>query len=387
MAQPMNRLQQLLQQQRQLSMAPSPYRSALVQQLLQQAAQSGGSRSPVESINIASKPILAALLARQEQKAQQNQQNTTNAQQQRLMAMLQTLNNPQSDPAARNAAMQAANVYASNLLSTAPDNALGQYAMQRLVEGQPRGENVELSQGEGLYDSQGNLIVERNAPAEQVKPDQVNIRVAGPNGTSDIFAANIDPITGVATAKDRSYQPGEYQRVSTSIQGTPDEVFPSADERRASLGSRNLLSLEEAANDALNDNPEFDPTALFEAKGDLPLVGNIMASPGFQQYRAAADEWTANMVFMRSGTTARQDEKDAAFQNFWYRVGDDQTTLPFKQRLRLEAMREAYIAGQRANRIGSDEANEVLSDIDRQLSALQQGETAPRRINFNDLPQ
>lgn len=125
-----NPLQQLLQRQQQLNMAPSPYRSLLVQQLLQQAAQTRGSNSPIESINIASKPILAALLARREQEAQQRQQQTTSAQQQRLMAMLQTLNNPTSDPAARQAALQAANVYASNLPQ---DNGLAQYAMQQLT--------------------------------------------------------------------------------------------------------------------------------------------------------------------------------------------------------------------------------------------------------------
>lgn len=375
--QPINRLQQMLQRQQQLNMAPSPYRSLLVQQLM--AAQPRGSMSPIESINNASKPILAALLARRENQATERQNQTTSAQQQRLMAMLQRLNDPNTDPAARQAAMQAANVYASNLPQ---GNPLGAYAMQQLVGGNG-GEGFTLGDNQGRYDAQGKLIVERSTAEEPTEPDQVNIRAAD---SGEIFAANIDPVTGVATAKDRSYQPGEYQRVSTSIQGTPDEVFPTEGERNRALGSRNLLSLETAANDALNNNPEFDPTALFEARGDIPLVGNIMASPGFQQYRAAADEWTANMAYLRSGTTARQDEKESAFQNFWYRVGDDAQTMPFKRRLRLEAMREAYIAGARANRIGSEEAGDVLSEIDRELATMQQS-GQPREIDFNSLPE
>lgn len=87
--QPINRLQSLLQQ-RQLQLAPSPTRSALVQQLLAQAAQQPAqSQSPIESINIASKPILAALLGRREERAREGQQAREQATLQQMMAALQ----------------------------------------------------------------------------------------------------------------------------------------------------------------------------------------------------------------------------------------------------------------------------------------------------------
>ena len=56
------------------NMLPSQGRSALVAQLLQQSMQPNpGSMSPVESLNIAAKPILAALLSKQEDKARTTQ--------------------------------------------------------------------------------------------------------------------------------------------------------------------------------------------------------------------------------------------------------------------------------------------------------------------------
>ena len=99
-----NRLQQLLQRQQQLNMAPSPFRSALVQQLLQQSAQPRGSMSPIESINIASKPILAALLARRENQANEREDRRVAAAQAGLARTMQALLNPNTDPAARRAA-------------------------------------------------------------------------------------------------------------------------------------------------------------------------------------------------------------------------------------------------------------------------------------------
>src|SRR3990167_4249785 len=72
------------------SLTPSPTRSALVQQLLAGVQSGRGSKSVAESLAIAARPILAALLSKREEKAQKTE---TDAQRQ---ALSQALGIPQS---------------------------------------------------------------------------------------------------------------------------------------------------------------------------------------------------------------------------------------------------------------------------------------------------
>lgn len=133
---------------------PSQSRSALVQRLLaqslQQPAQSG---SPVESLNIASKPLLAALLANREDKARGTRE-------QGLAGALSRTSSP--DPYKAEAARRASTIIAGGM----PDNPLAQtllgaQAQQAFAGG---GDDFTLSQGQTRFNSRGQ-------PVASVAPD------------------------------------------------------------------------------------------------------------------------------------------------------------------------------------------------------------------------
>lgn len=146
---------------------------------------------------------------------------------------------------------------------------------------------------------------------------------------------------------------------------------PTEGEQRNAYASQNLLALNDAANQVITDNPDFDPANLFEP-GLLPGVGDYLASQPYRQFKSAADEWTTNVVFLRSGATAREDEKTSAFKNYWPQPLDDERTQANKELGRLEQMKRAYEAGRSANRIGSDEADQVLAEIDARVGEVQE---------------
>lgn len=135
-------------------------------------------------------------------------------------------------------------------------------------------------------------------------------------------------------------------------QGLPELIDlpgarPSESEVRAGGASGNMEALESNIEQVLARYPDYDPTALKNVPGN---ISNLAASEAHQQYRAAADEWTTNMVFLRSGATAREEEKESAFRNFFPQPGDGPETVEFKKQLRSNAAKLAKQSAGRAKR-------------------------------------
>jgi hypothetical protein len=141
------------------NMLPSQGRSALVAQLLQQSMQPNpGSMSPVESLNIAAKPILAALLSKQEDKARTTQQQ----------ALAGALSRSQLPGAQGEAARRASTIIAGG----SPDSPLAQQVLGMQAENvfaPSGGESFTLSTGQTRYDASGKQVAQ--APANATTTD------------------------------------------------------------------------------------------------------------------------------------------------------------------------------------------------------------------------
>lgn len=145
------------------------------------------------------------------------------------------------------------------------------------------------------------------------------------------------------------------------------EKAPTEGERKAGYVSDNLIDLENKVSNVLDDE-EFDPTETKNVLAKVPGVGNFMASPQYRQYKAVSDEWTTNMVFLRSGATARPDEKDSTFQNFFPQPGDDKSTVKWKNKMRVDQMINAIHQGEKGGRVKPGEAKKMIEILKKKYN-------------------
>lgn len=147
-------------------------------------------------------------------------------------------------------------------------------------------------------------------------------------------------------------------------------------ERKADFVNSNLKDMNDKALSVIEDKDggvKFSPSMTDRLSENLgPLKGYIQ-SPEYKQYRSAADEWATLMVFLRSGATARQEEKDSAFDNYWPQPGDDDETIQFKTKMRESAMINASKLGREKGRIDAaevDQGGQLSPEEMRELEAL-----------------
>jgi hypothetical protein len=138
-------------------------------------------------------------------------------------------------------------------------------------------------------------------------------------------------------------------------------------------------SLDTASNavETILSNPKFDPSSVRENFGS---ISNWLASSEYQQYRAASDEWATNLVFLRSGSTARQEEKDSAFENYWPQGGDTSETRAFKTRFRMRQEINAYELAAKGNRITRKQAEKKIRQIENRLKKIEKDEKAALQV-------
>jgi len=385
-------------------------RSALLQSLLQQRPQ----RRPITGIGAlgqAGSQIANAFTARaiaqqgQEQQAQQKQQ-----QQAQLNTLAQSL-------AGRSAAEQPASDAFSQTLRGSLDNPiLAAAAQQGLTQriGGGGGQGFTLSPGQTRFGPGGQQIAQ--APPEPQQPgfEGTGLNAQAFNTLIGVREGRIDPNdpqaqaarqildrpTTVATPQGTFVQPGfdtegflQGQVSAPRVAGRTDGAAgffpkePTERERTSAAVAGGLISLEGNVQDVFQRIPDFNPSDLSEAKGNLPVLGNILASPGFRQYRAASDEWATGLVFLRSGATARQEEKDSSFKNMWPQPGDDLQTQTFKELLRKQKEVEALNLGARANRISNKDADKQIESINGDIQRLEEKLNTQQPGNVSQIDQ
>ncbi len=169
--------------------------------------------------------------------------------------------------------------------------------------------------------------------------------------------------TTITTPAGTEIRPGYSFPGMSSTEPTTVPPRPTQRERSAEFVVGNLDNLETRIQDA---ESRFDPTSVQSMAADIPLVGNFLASGAQQEHRAAADEWTTNMVFLRSGATAREDEKESTYQNYFAQPGDAPETVINKRAMRAEARAEAEKQGREAGRLGPSETPTVTPTVTTQ---------------------
>jgi len=148
--------------------------------------------------------------------------------------------------------------------------------------------------------------------------------------------------TTIVTPQGTQVQPGyDLGFINTGEEGkSKDARFvpkPATDaQRRSEYTVSSMQEYDKRATD-------YTPTAL-EAiayeRGPGELKGGLVSNE-FKEQRENAGEWAANMVFLKSGATARKDEVDRAVTDFWPAYGDDEEDVKRKAENRKIAMREA----------------------------------------------
>tara|TARA_R110000765_G_scaffold3333_1_gene10345 strand:- start:1700 stop:3004 length:1305 start_codon:yes stop_codon:yes gene_type:complete len=125
--------------------------------------------------------------------------------------------------------------------------------------------------------------------------------------------------------------------------------------------------------DVLLDTPGYDPTSPGEA---ATSISAWTSSPEYQQLKAASDEWSTNLVFLRSGATARQEEKDSAMDNYFPKPGNAPSTVRAKRRNRYNQMMNALAIGLSADRVSANQAIEQMSKLQSNLDIMDQVDRA-----------
>jgi hypothetical protein len=116
------------------------------------------------------------------------------------------------------------------------------------------------------------------------------------------------------------------------------EMIPKADtaqENTAQYTVGNMDMLEESMTDYVPPSAEAFADMLPDA------VKGHLTSDEFKNYKNTGDEWASNLVFLRSGATARQEEKDSAFRNYFPQPGDSAKIVADKAQRRSEAVSNA----------------------------------------------
>ena len=85
------------------------------------------------------------------------------------------------------------------------------------------------------------------------------------------------------------------------------------------------------------------PLPLASAYVPAAFEGHLTSSE-FKKYRRNADEWARSQTLLKSGVTARPEEVEAAFTNYWPQPGDGPTEVRDKRLARERAMDEAEAA-------------------------------------------
>lgn len=163
---------------------------------------------------------------------------------------------------------------------------------------------------------------------------------------------------------------------STGAGGVPSGFTPkpiSEGEARDQYVGNSLLNVSNMLNDFEAQNPEFDPTAFEHYIKDVMVPGsgleNMVRDSGKQTHDALRKEWAANLVFLRSGVTAREEEVEREMSTSWPQAGDSEETKMWKRRLRAEKELEAYNKGFREGRVHPDEYEVNKAKLEERVQA------------------
>lgn len=118
------------------------------------------------------------------------------------------------------------------------------------------------------------------------------------------------------------------------IPGAPDEKLTEADKKNQVL----IQGMEDSERQ-LNTATGADPTSYVNA--GLGLISPAVQTNDNRAYKAAAERWAANYLYLKSGAQAGKDEIAGAVKQFFPQPGEDERIVARKAEARQQEMEAA----------------------------------------------
>jgi len=202
---------------------------------------------------------------------------------------------------------------------------------------------------------------------------KIQLATAGRSSTN-VNVGGADPLDAIPSVSDLiKYRdkngnppPGPMSHRELREKGYTLSDVPTEKDKVASYVADSLTTASSEVDKVLS-KPDFNPSSFDEFAKNIT---NWTASPNYQQYKSAADEWATNLVFLRSGATARQEEKDAAFNNYWPQPGDKPETRKFKEKFRKAQEINAYSMAAMGGRVSKEKAEEKIKQLQKEIDVI-----------------
>lgn len=338
----------------QLLMAPSQDASTFVRQLLAKGLQNNGrgSRSVAESLDIAAQPIVAALLGKKDQATQLKQQEQQKALANQLVGGAMRTNIPLENvgglPADNYSVPTegpsgATRSALAGILAQNPQ-AMSAMAMQQAMP--PKPEAYTLGPGQGRFQGNQQIASMPAAPSEGPSTEQL-YKVAQSQGYKGSLMDYQKEIAR-AGASNINAAPSGYQWTPdgklASIPGGPADPAnrPPNEVQQKNL---ELVGSLNDANDRINAHEKAgltDTSSMKQAALDSNPVTATMTDSDYRKYKAAALQWSANLLYLKSGATANPAE----IQNTWREYFPQPNDPPDVKKAKADA-RQSEVANAR----------------------------------------
>ncbi|WP_299942113.1 hypothetical protein [uncultured Microbulbifer sp.] len=191
---------------------------------------------------------------------------------------------------------------------------------------------------------QGQFGVQSKAQPKRERAKDVNGRERYTDTGEPVFPGveqeRPEPERRIQTAADGfKYYTDTGERVFPDAQ-QPDRGAPAGDNagKASTEGERTsagfLMRMKRADTELktlLDEDREFSPSSSWEAFRGL---SNHSASPSYQRYKQAADDWIRAKLRKESGAVIGEEERDREYRNYFPMPGDSQAVIDQKARAR-----------------------------------------------------
>lgn len=180
----------------------------------------------------------------------------------------------------------------------------------------------------------------KNALVDVETGEEIYKAVADEEEISDLDKSKIKKID--AEIKKITEQTKEIQNK------VPKEVKLTDVESKATGFYNRMISSEAEIDRILESNPDFDPAGIGERTASgIPIFGNILASPEYQQYKQAADDWIRSKLRRESGAVIGVEEMEKEYEIYFPKIGDSDAVIEQKRRARKTAEKAMQIGAGR----------------------------------------
>jgi hypothetical protein len=196
-----------------------------------------------------------------------------------------------------------------------------------------------------------------------------DVLVVAPENAPVTFAAN-------QSSADAATQDQKDDMKKFLFRGTPHhanlqagvQFYPkikSGEEKKALFVAKNLINYDAIIDGIKDDHPQFDPAASKHFWGNLLPAGldALVLSEPYQKFKSASGEWTSNIVFLTSGASVTETEREEKRKNFFPRPFEGPGVVKHKAFMRKLAMETAFEMAVAHKRLTAEQAEQAYENI------------------------